>query len=189
MVVSFTSIPKQKNETWTDAELQTANTGKNISYFNDVEKETLKYINLARLYPKKFGQLEIKDYTGTSYYVNYVKDSPFKQTLLSTLSTMNPVPALVPDLAMTEIADCFSAEQGKNGTRGHDRKKCPKGYAAECIAYGMDTGRDAAIELLIDHRIASLGHRKTCLEKKHKVVGISFGTHKEDRYLTVLDFH
>src|SRR6202008_4957962 len=123
---------------WSKEELETANTAKNTSWCTDVEKETLLYINLARLYPQKFAELEIKDYTGTAVYVNYVKDSPYKQSLLSHLNSMSPVHALVPDEAMTAIADCFSEEQGKAGKRGHDRIKCTKGYGAECIAYGMD---------------------------------------------------
>jgi len=42
------------SQNWTSEELQKANTAVNISSISSEEKEVIKYLNLARLYPQKF---------------------------------------------------------------------------------------------------------------------------------------
>lgn len=51
-------------QNWTEQELRLANTAVNVSILTIEEKEVLKYLNLARLYPQKFAELEVRDYLG-----------------------------------------------------------------------------------------------------------------------------
>lgn len=183
------SSKAQGTAAWTADELKQANTAKDFPDFNQIEKETLLYINLARLYPKKFMEIELKDYNGPTNNSDYLKNSPYKKSLINTLRSNKALTAMVPDKPLTEFAKCFAIEQGKSGKHGHDRHKCKDGNFAECVSYGMDNGKDIAMQLLIDHSVSSLGHRKICLDKNLSRVGISFGQHKTADYLAVLDFN
>jgi hypothetical protein len=52
------------SQNWTSEELEKANTAVNTYILSSEEKDVIKYINLARLYPQKFADLEVKDYYG-----------------------------------------------------------------------------------------------------------------------------
>lgn len=166
-------------DSWTDAELAAANTGKDVKYLDEIEKDALMYINLARLYPRKFAKIELADYNGTEKYGDYLKDSPYKKSLIKTLAKLEPMEALVPTKEMSENAQCFAKELGESGRGGHDRKKCEKRNWAECVSVGMANGKDVAMQLLIDHDVPSMGHRKICLDPKYTKTGLGFYPHKK----------
>ena len=83
-------------QTWTDIERETANTAATASYLSTTEKQIIYYLNLARLYPKKFALLEVKDY----YLNNNLTDSKYKKSLLKELNNMEPLNALQPKEAL-----------------------------------------------------------------------------------------
>lgn len=172
---------------WTEAELKAANTAKDVPFLDSIERDVVLYINLARLYPKKFMEIEVKEYAGTDEYVDYVKNSTYKASLIKQLKTMKALPALMPNDKMSSNADCFALESGKAGLVGHQRIKCPKMNWAECCSYGMRTGRDVAMQLLIDDKVASLGHRTICLDPTYSQIGVGFAPHKKWDYCCVLE--
>ena len=172
---------------WTKEELDKANTCAKIDELEDVEKEAVMYINLARLFPEKFVEVELADYWGPDKYEGYLKGSKYKQSLIDELNEREPVTALVYDETLQEFASCFAKEQGANGHMGHKRKNCPKDNFAECCAYDMETGRDIALQLLIDHNVADLGHRINCLNPNLTKIGISFQPHVKANFCAVLD--
>ena len=47
----------QISSEWKEKEINNANTVEDISYLNEIEKEAVLVLNLARLYPKKFVQI------------------------------------------------------------------------------------------------------------------------------------
>ena len=96
--------------------------------------------------------------------------------------------ALIYNEELRELAICFALEQGASGYMGHNRKKCAGFYNAECIAYDMETGKDIAMQLLIDHEVPSLGHREACLDRDLTKIGIGFSPHKKASFCAVLDF-
>jgi hypothetical protein len=163
---------------WKPEQLTKANTAKNITYLNKVEKDAIMYINLARLYPKEFVINELAKYGGPPEYGGYVKNSPYKKTLTTKLNSMKALKAFKFDKLLYEDAKCFSKEQGESGKEGHERKTCKAGIYAENCSYGMPTGKDVAMQWLIDHNVPSLGHRKTCLSSKYTKIGVSHYTHK-----------
>ena len=176
------------SQTWSEQELAKANTCILINDLSNIEKEVILYINLARLFPLKFAKIEVLQYFGPEKYGAYLKDSPYKESLLSDLKTTKPMNALIYNEELRELAICFALEQGASGYMGHDRKKCGGFYNAECISYDMETGKDIAMQLLVDHEVPSLGHRQACLDSELTKVGIGFSTHKKVSFCAVLDF-
>ena len=175
-------------QAWSEQELAKANTCILIDDLSDIEKEAILYINLARLFPIKFAKIELLQYFGPEKYGGYLKDSPYKESLLSDLKTTKPMNALIYNKELRELAICFALEQGASGYMGHDRKKCTGFYNAECIAYDMETGKDIAMQLLVDHEVPSLGHRQACLDPELTKIGIGFSPHKKASFCAVLDF-
>ena len=176
------------SQTWSSQELAKANTCILIDELSEIEKDAILYINLARLFPLKFAKIEVLHYLGPEKFGAYLEDSPYKESLLSDLKTTKPMNALIFDEELRELAICFALEQGASGYMGHDRKKCGGFYNAECISYDMETGKDIALQLLVDHEVPSLGHRQACLDSELTKVGIGFSTHKKVSFCAVLDF-
>ncbi|WP_162055526.1 CAP domain-containing protein [Pontibacter pamirensis] len=158
---------------WSAEEVAAANTGKDAIYLNDVEKETLLYLNLARLYPKKYVRLEVpKDI----FMVRNEKAKWFsyRNSLVKELNSIQPLEPYYPNEYMTLNAKCFAKESAELGIVGHQRVKCEKENYAECCAYGKKTGREIALQLLIDYDVPSLGHRNDCLAHVYSKVGLGY---------------
>ena len=177
LLIGFTSLRAQ---TWSKAQIAKANTAKDIAYLSTVEKECIMYLNLCRLYPQDFLKFELTNYFGNEQYGDYLKDSAYRKSLISKLAAMSPIHQLTFDEDLYKNAACFAKEQGIAGTIGHTRIKCSKEvYTAECCSYGMNTAKDIVLQLLIDDRVTSLGHRKICLDNKYSKIGVSVSSHKE----------
>ena len=166
-------------QTWTAEELAAANTFETVTDLSAAEKETFQYLNLARMYPAKYAKIEL---------VNEDKTSDNYKSLIKTLNAMVPVSALTFDKKAFESATCFAKEQGATTEIGHVRKNCKSYFFGECCSYGMSTGKNIIVQLLIDEGVESLGHRKICLSSRYSSVGIAFNTHKGYGFCCVLDF-
>jgi len=177
----------QPSKYFTSIEIKKANTAINTKYLTVTEKEIFLYVNLARMYPKKFLKM-YHDYADLYEGKGKLQTNYYFKTLTKELQTLKPVPALWPDKQMYETAKCWATEAGKAGVTGHNRKNCKKSYYAECCSYGSDTALDIIMALLIDEDVKSLGHRKICLSSSYALVGISKQPHSYWRTNTVLDF-
>ncbi len=135
-------------QNWTKEQISKANTAIAISFLTKEEIETILYINLCRLYPQEFAEKEIKPYFGTLKYGDYVKKSSYRKSLFRHLKLTKSVAVLVFDQTQYEYAKCFSKEQGESGQIGHKRIQGKQGFDGECCSYGMETGKDIAIQLL-----------------------------------------
>lgn len=164
-------------KSWTATELKKANTGENCAFLSEVEKDAVEFLNLARLYPKKFCRLEILTKFGGSY----------AKSLVAHLNSIRPMHALTVDEKLSESARCFAKEKGEAGTRGHNRINCPKNYHAECCSYGESTGKGIILQFLLDRGVPSLGHRKACLRASFKRLGVAAGPHLNSGYCCVLE--
>jgi hypothetical protein len=71
---------------------------------------------------------------------------------------------------------------------GHNSISCTDGYHGECCSYGNENGKDIVLQLLIDHDVPSLGHRKICLNEAYVKVGASIQSHKIYESCCVVDF-
>ena len=170
-------------QTWTAQEIKAANTAASIQELTLEEKNVITYLNLARMYPKKFAQIELKEYSR-----NKVKNDSNVISLINTLMSMKPVAAVNFSRRMYQSARCFSEESASLGTVGHNRKKCLVEFGGECCSYGMETGLTIILQFLIDHGVPSLGHRKICLDPIYKFAGASMNSHPAYGSCCVLDF-
>jgi len=190
LLISFFFSGKLFAQAWSAEQLEKANTAKNTPYLNQDEKEVVKYLNLARLYPQQFLETELRDYNGPEKYGGYLKDSPYKASLIAEMTTMSPLGIINPDSDLYNFAKCFAKESGDAGSTGHNRVACAQmqGAWGECCSYGMETGKDIVLQLLIDHDVSSLGHRHICLSKDFSTVGVGIWPHKVYQVCSVLDF-
>lgn len=165
---------------WNNPVYLQANTAANETYLSEEEKKVFYYLNLVRMNPQLF----------LNTYLKEIKTSKgeYSKSLCQTLKNMKPVGILQPDTMLYESAKCHAVESGKSGYVGHTRAKCQQYFNAECIAYGVSTGLDIVICLLIDQNVPSLGHRKICLSKNYKELGVSIQPHNGFRVNAVLDF-
>ena len=176
------------SQTWTAAQLDAANTAKNIKSLTDAEKDAIQYINLARLYPQLFIRNELTGYNGAAGFRENLQRSSFKKSLLKELKSRRPVKALQFDQAMYASAKCYAKESGNAGSVGHKRKSCSYGYLAECCSYGVNTGKDIAMQWLIDDGVPGVMHRVNCLNADYSMIGIAVNKHKTYRNCAVADF-
>jgi hypothetical protein len=183
-LIKFSLVNAQN---WTNAQILEANTAKDIEYLTKIEKECVMYINLCRLYPKEFLNNELLNYYGPEKKGDYLKNSKYRKSLIDLLSTMKSLNALNFDVEAYNNAKCFAKEQGEAGTTGHTRINCKKGNYAECCSYGMHTGKDIVMQLLIDHNVPGLGHRINCLNNEYTKIGLSVQPHKKWEYCAVID--
>lgn len=165
------------SQSWSQSQLDSANTAKDINEITSVEKEAIMYVNLARLYPQLFAKIEVEKYTGTARYVDYVKKSAYRTSLITELKKRKPTTALQFDKSLYDYAKCFAKELGNDGKVTHERKICAKGTFAECCSYGMDTGKDIVMQWLIDDKVSSVGHRINCLNPLYAKIGIGVYIH------------
>lgn len=167
-----------KSTTWTPTQIEAANTAQNENYLTQEEKDVVKYINLARLYPGMFYENELSNYYGTPKYGDYLRNSKYRKSLIEDLETAKPLAALVPNQKMSKSAKCFAVDQGKRGYVGHTRQRCMTTSRGECCSYGMSRGKDIALQLLIDHNVPGVGHRKILFSSDIKEIGVGTSTHK-----------
>ena len=96
---SIVSFKTTINKKWTVQQLEKANTAATIDFLTREERETILYLNLARLYPKKFVSIEVENYTGGERFGYFARASPFKASLIKTLNSLSSMSALVFDTA------------------------------------------------------------------------------------------
>ena len=166
---------------WSTEELRIACTAKDAPYLNQEEQALICYLNLARLYPQRYLQIEVLQNS-------YKEGSRYKRSLIKTLKKMAALPALTPERGLARTANCFAVESGKRGTTGHKRKKCADQYDAECCSYGYQTGQMIALQLLVDDEVKKTGHRQICLSEKYSRIGVAIKPHKHYECCAVLDF-
>ncbi len=176
-------------QAFTTAQLDSANTAKSITQLSSEEKNVIKLINLARMYPKQFAKNYVAKYdekeTGYDYGADYAKD---KASLITTLNALKPLKPLAFDIEMYELAKCWCVESGKSGAIGHNRKTCKSGYNGECCSYGFSGALDIVMQLMIDNNVPGYGHRKIILTPYYTKIGIKNGSHKTYSFCSVIDF-
>lgn len=177
LILPWKSVYSANN--WSEVELKTANTAVDVDYMNDTEKEIIQYLNLARLYPKRYIELEVNISPGNDHY---------KTSLISHLKSIRSMGPLIPDKSLKIMAECLLKEQEISGEVGHKRNNC-LGRPYECCSYGLSSGKAIALSLLIDRGVPSYGHRKIILKPNLRYAGVAFGSkHPTYRNFAVIDF-
>ena len=164
---------------WTIDQLALANTAASANYMTPQEKEAVLYINLCRLYPQEFLALEVIPYTinpdfPQAYHKEFVR---YKLSLVRDLESRKPVGVLQVNRTLFQDAKCYATEISTQHRSGHQRIDCKEHHYAECISYGQESGKDIAMQWLLDVGVASLGHRHCCLDKDYTAIGLRAETH------------
>jgi uncharacterized protein YkwD len=190
---------------WKDPKYEAANTAKDATYLTENEKLVYYYLNLARMNPHLFAFTFLKKYTLWNAKTEMEHLSPlgmYANSLYREMQVMKPLPILYPNMELYEDAKCHAIYSGKVGYMGHERAKesgCNTETTfegvktlspvwAECCAYGRFDALGSVMQFLIDEGIVDLGHRKNCLNRDFKYVGVSIAPHSVLEYNTVLDF-
>jgi hypothetical protein len=174
---------------WSVAEIRAADLARGRMGWSEAEVETLLHLNLARMYPKKYWELELSVWQMPKTY-SRGDDADEMQSLKRLLTTLEPMQPVRPHDGLKAEAACLAQEQSRSGRTGHNRSAaCPttNGWWAENCSYGMESGRDVIAQFLIDNDVPSLGHRMNCLNPIYTIVGISQASHAKFHFVTVMD--
>jgi uncharacterized protein YkwD len=166
------------SQPWTQQQLDAANTASDYEYVTDEEKKIVQYINLCRMHPKQFAENEVAPYKGIKG-IKYKGLAKYKASLIKELNSRQAIDALEFDENMYDDAECYAAEISKNKRTAHQRKTCEKNGYAENLYFGTQDGKTIVLEWLIDCGIATLGHRKNCLNKLYGGFGVKIDSHFE----------
>lgn len=177
-------------QSWRKSQLDSANTAMHISFLTANEKGAIQYINLCRLYPADFAAIEVINYNMDSAFEDSVlmQFDIYKKSLLKDLATRVPCKALLPDKVLYLDAKCYANEISKADRKGHERIDCKESNYSECLSFGMETGREIALQWLIDEGIVSLGHRINCLHPGSVKIGLCTNKHFEYGFCAVAEF-
>ncbi len=176
---------------WNDIKYSKCNTAATTPYLSSDEKEIIYILNLIRTNPVLFSNTVLKKYPSLSGKGYLATDEFYYQSLVNTLTKMQPLNMLTPDKACFESAQCHATSSGAAGYAGHKRisDNCEKKktYNGECCDYGNSDPLEIVLSLLIDEGVPSLGHRSIFLSSYTKV-GVSVKPHKKYGTNTVFDF-
>lgn len=181
------------------------------NYLSDFEFNVLKELNKARTKPKAYARfLEqfASRYIDEKIYVSPVNKGryPLREghkaliEAIQVLSKTKELPALQPSKGLTATADLHVFDQSLSGQTGHYGISGSNPFermeqfgewlisAGECIQYGFNSPEEVVAFLIIDDGVADRGHRENILNEEFLMVGISHGSHKNYRTITVIDF-
>ncbi|MBU6325389.1 MAG: CAP domain-containing protein [Bacteroidetes bacterium] len=160
------------------------NSAAKTTWMSAHDREVLYWLNVARLNPSGFFNRFLLKAAQANPSNSYLS------SLMKTMYSMKPVPALIPDKSLYDAAMCHARSSGISGYVGHTRNntQCKKIYTGECCSYGADSPLDVVIQLLVDEGVTSLGHRILCLGEGFTIAGIASAPHTRFRTNTVIDF-
>lgn len=197
--------------TWTEQELENANTAKDTPYLNDEEKKVVFYMNLARTDGTKFFNTFFQDFVNAynidmQRYNNYNelkvnRKDKYYRGLQEDLAEIKGLPLFSPDETLTWIAQQHAKDMSKNNLAGHNSSdgrtpidRISKYYAGramgENLAFGFSKGLANVCMLLLDKNVPDLGHRKTILGTRYNLslVGVNIRQHPGYKYCAAIDF-
>ena len=188
---STTVNSKINAPSFTDEEIDKANTAANIKSLSQMDKDIIFYCNLARLDGERFwADFGKRNATGSATYVS---------SLETDLYSVKNLAMLVPEKSLMDAATYHANDMSQNdffehtssdGTSFAARVRSYYGgnAIAENISAGMGTALGVVMQLLVDDGLSSLGHRKNILGAKYVAIGVKTATHNTWRTVTVQDF-
>lgn len=187
-------------------DLSILDTARDVDYMDEIEKDIVLEMNMARTNPKKYSELYIeprtKKFNGKIYggSLQTFEGVAVVNECIKFMNSQKPLQTLAPSKGLTRAAKDHAETQSLTGETGHDstdgadpftRMKRYGSYrtAGENISYGSKTAREIVVSLLIDDGVKSRGHRKNIMSKDFKTTGIGFAAqHKKYGCECVLDF-
>jgi uncharacterized protein YkwD len=182
--------PLAQTDEWTPQQIEAADLARHLVGWSSVEKDVVLHTNLVRMYPLKYLKIEVKSWDYPKRYASLDKSNTYYQGLVRELRSRSALDPLKPSPELKASASCFAAAQGQTSATGHDRSRtgCPELNTGENCDYGMRTGRDIVMHLLVDEGVPSLGHRENILEPSYRTIGVGHAPHRRYGTVTVQDF-
>jgi len=196
---------------WSSAELERANTAKNVKYLSAEEKKIIFYMNLVRMDGKRFFDTYFQQYIDEhnlkmKQYSNYkevrvTRYDPYYRGLEQDLKEIKNLGLLYPDETLSYVSRQHGKDMNKHNLAGHNssdgrtmvdriKKYYPNRSMAENLAFGFSSGLANVSLLLLDKGVPDLGHRKNILNKTLgiNIVGVSIQPHPHYKYSATIDF-
>ena len=179
-----------------EGELKKLDTARELDNLTDMEKDIILEINKVRNNPKRYAELYIKPMLSDN---NKQQEWMVDVTeCIDDLSNDQSKPALQPNAGLIRAAKDLAKDQSETGQTGHRgsdnstmRSRIERyGSAFNCaenVSYGRFSAIDIVCGWLIDHGIASRGHRKNIMGD-YTQIGVSTATHPNYRYMCVVNF-
>lgn len=187
--------------------LSVLDTARDVDYMDEIEKDIVLEMNMARSNPQKYAELyiepRIKKFNGNVYggKIRTNEGVEVVNECIKFMNTHKPLPVLLPSKGLTWAAkdhadsQSLTDQSGHTGIDGSDpftrmkRYGSFNGTSGENISYGSKTAREIVVTLLIDDGVKSRGHRKNIMNKDFKMTGVGFANqHKLFGCECVLDF-
>lgn len=188
-------------------DLSVLDTAREADYMDEIEKDIILEMNMARSNPKKYAEMyiepRIKKFKGKTYGGNLLtfEGADVVKECVKFMNGHKPLPALSPSKGLTRAAKDHADTQsltdqiGHTGTDGSAPFQRMKRYGSytgtsgENVSYGSKSAREIVVTLLIDDGVKSRGHRKNIMSKDYTHTGVGFaGSHKAYGCECVLDF-
>lgn len=156
---------------WPRREWRTANTARFAWYMPKQVRESIRLMNLSRMYGERFAQI----------YIEPIPDkTTYEQSLTKALAKKGGREPLRPSLNLWASATVHAAVSGVTNKKVNSDFENrilffnPMGHGLEMgenTRYGAQRAIDVVLELLIDSGVPSLGHRKNILNPYFARVG------------------
>lgn len=195
---------------WTRAELSSADAARGAEYLSEEERDVVLYLNLARLYPRKFARTYLvplrSQFRGKRLIrpegLPIVTDEGVAAVneCIRAMERQKPCKPLVPAFGLSRAATDHVEDCGPAGTVSHTgadgstmgERMERHGEWLECagenIAYGDGDPVFIVIQLLVDDGVESRGHRENIFNDAFGCIGVAIGPHDTWRTMCVMDF-
>ena len=179
-----------QTDAWTAQQIESADLARHLAGWSDVEKDVVLHTNLVRMYPLKYLKVVVKPWDYPKRYASLDKSNEYYQGLVRELRSRSALDPLKPSAELKASASCFASAQGQTSRTGHDRSRtgCPELNTGENCDYGMRTGRDIVMHLLVDEGVPSLAHRENILNPSYRTIGVGHAPHRRYGKMTVQEF-
>ncbi|MDP6524621.1 MAG: SHD1 domain-containing protein [Kiritimatiellia bacterium] len=178
-------------------------------YLSKLEREVIDEMNLARTDPRGYARHieKLRDY--------HVGDGVFEfnsgrfaskeglaavEEAIEFLKEAESVGQLSPSKGLSLAAKSHVDDIGPAGVLTHtgtdgstmkariEKQGSWQNTIGENMAFGLNSGRDIVVQLIVDDGVPDRGHRGNIFKAKYRVAGVSIGNHKIFNTCCVIDY-
>jgi hypothetical protein len=172
-------------------------TERGFSTLGESEQLMFYWVNYFRNDPARFYNQIIKEFIRQFPEAN---TSEIKSLERDIMNAKAPLPILLPDYGLTQMAELHSVDLVRRGSIISHRSSNGKDFVqrirdagayrcgAENIYVGAYDPLEALIALLVDYGVPDKGHRMNILDPRFGKMGVSFPSIDQKRGLLVQDF-
>jgi len=209
-IVSSTDLSKPDLWPVTAWPVQELSTGAEADYLDDLEKDVILHLNMARTNPAQYAhdfiEPRIEFFSGMVYreqgettLITH-EGTPAVDECASDMDETAPMNPLDPSEHISLAAADHAQDLSVTGDTGHigsdssDFSARIERYGqwlisiGEIISYGPATGREIVVGLLIDDGVSDRGHRRNILNPNFRLIGIAIEDHPAYGNVCVIEF-